>query len=88
MHLCTGNLVVAGRVVVYYARAAHTFSAGNKCRHCTFTCMVQYLEKENSVLLDSLSWFSSQVMKRRMRTPFIYLGEFCETFQCPLSYKD
>ena len=34
MHLCPGNLVAIGRAVVYYARAAHTFSAGIKCRHC------------------------------------------------------
>ena len=25
-----------GRAVVYYARAAHIFSAGIKCRHCTW----------------------------------------------------
>ena len=24
-----------GRAVVYYARAAHAFSAGIKCRHCS-----------------------------------------------------
>ena len=27
--------VYIGRSVVYYARAAHTFSVGIKCRHCT-----------------------------------------------------
>ena len=32
MHPCPGNWVEIGRVVVYYARAAHTFSAGIKCR--------------------------------------------------------
>ena len=32
--------VTLGRAVVYYARAAQAFSAGNKCRHCTriYTC--------------------------------------------------
>ena len=35
MHLCPGNVVAIGRGVVYYVRAAQTFSAGIKCRHCT-----------------------------------------------------
>ena len=34
MHSCLGNCVAIGRAVVYYARAAHAFSAGIKCRHC------------------------------------------------------
>ena len=34
IHLCPGNLVATGRAVVYNARAAHTFSAWIKCRHC------------------------------------------------------
>ena len=33
MNPCPGNWVAIGRVVVYYAQAAHTFSAGIKCRH-------------------------------------------------------
>ena len=36
MHICPGNVVAIGRAVVYYARAAHIFSAGIKCRHCSF----------------------------------------------------
>ena len=41
MHLCPGNVVAIGRAVIYNARAAHTFSAGIKCRHCTlqFYCL-------------------------------------------------
>ena len=35
MHLCPGNVVAIGRAVMYFARAAHTFSAGIKCRHCS-----------------------------------------------------
>ena len=31
-----GNWVAKGREVVYYARAAHAFSAGIKCGHCNF----------------------------------------------------
>ena len=34
MHPCQGNWVAIGRTVVYYARAAHAFSAGIKYRHC------------------------------------------------------
>ena len=35
MHLCPGNVVAIGRAFVYNARAAHIFSAGIKCRHCS-----------------------------------------------------
>ena len=35
MQLCPGNMVAIGPVVLYYARVAHSFSAGIKCRHCT-----------------------------------------------------
>ena len=35
MHLCPGNVVAIERAVVYYARAAHTFSAVIKYRHCS-----------------------------------------------------
>ena len=41
MHLCPGNVVAIGRAVVYYARAAHTFSAGIKCRHCITNVQLQ-----------------------------------------------
>ena len=34
MHPCPGNQVAIGCAVVYYARAAHTFSAGIKWWHC------------------------------------------------------
>ena len=36
MHQCPGKWVAIGRAVVYYARAAHAFSAGIKCRHCSY----------------------------------------------------
>ena len=39
MHPCPGNRVAIGRAVVYYTLAAHTFSAGIKCRHCSCGCM-------------------------------------------------
>ena len=35
MHPFIGNWMAIGRAVVYYAQAAHTFSAGIKCRHCS-----------------------------------------------------
>ena len=34
MHQCPGNWVAIGPVLMYYARAADTFSAGIKCWHC------------------------------------------------------
>ena len=34
IHPCQGNRVAIGHTVVCYARAAHAFSAGIKCRHC------------------------------------------------------
>ena len=37
IHQCQGNWLAIGHTVVYYARAAHTFSARIKCRHCTFS---------------------------------------------------
>ena len=33
-HPYPGNPVAIGRAVVYYARAAHVFTAGIKCWHC------------------------------------------------------
>ena len=36
MDPCRGNWLAIGRAVVYYAWAAHTYSAGIKCRHCTY----------------------------------------------------
>ena len=35
MHPRPENLVAIGRAVVNYAQAAHPFSAGIKCRHCS-----------------------------------------------------
>ena len=35
MHPCPGNWVEIGRAVVYYAWAAHAFSARNKCQILT-----------------------------------------------------
>ena len=40
MHPCRGDWVIIGRVVGHYARAAHAFSAGIKCRHCILTTML------------------------------------------------
>ena len=36
MHPCPGNWVAIGCAVVYSARAAHAFSAGIKCWHCSY----------------------------------------------------
>ena len=41
MHPCPGNQVAIGSAVAHYARAAHAFSAGIKCRHCIAPSMDQ-----------------------------------------------
>ena len=38
MHTGPGNLVAIRCAVMYYARAAHAFSAGIKCWHCKNFC--------------------------------------------------
>ena len=49
MHLSSGNVLATGHVVVYYARAAHEFIAGIKCRHRTFkTCNISTHSEEHS----------------------------------------
>ena len=35
MHPCPGHCVAIGHAVAYFPQAAHAFSAGIKCRHCT-----------------------------------------------------
>ena len=35
-HPCPENWVVIGRTVVYYTLTSRAFSAGIKCRHCTY----------------------------------------------------
>ena len=35
MQLCPGKSVAIGHAVVYFAQAAHAFSAGIKCRYCS-----------------------------------------------------
>ena len=59
--------MVIGRAVVYYPRAAHTFSAGIKCRHCmcvvclsasAFWCYTCYVYSFTSAgfVLDEFVW--------------------------------
>ena len=40
MHPCLGNWVAIERALMYFAQAAHTFSTGIKCRHCTGDTLV------------------------------------------------
>ena len=53
MHSCQRKWVAIGHAVAYYARAAHIFSAGIKCRLCslwikaTFNCEVIYAPMPN-----------------------------------------
>ena len=43
MHPCQGNCVAIGSAVVNYAQAAHSFSAGIKCRHCILQTVERYI---------------------------------------------
>ena len=56
MHPCLGNWVAIGRVVVYYARATHAFSAGIKCRHSRCCFMGVSIACEVSVMCDGFWW--------------------------------
>ena len=40
VHPRPGNLVAIRSAVVYYVRDARAFSAGIKCRHCIFSCIL------------------------------------------------
>ena len=45
IHQYQGHWVAIGHTVVYYARAAHTFSAGINCRHRNIVVIiVDYIE--------------------------------------------
>ena len=37
MHSCPGNWYAIESAIVYYARAVYVFSAGIKCRYCSYT---------------------------------------------------
>ena len=52
MHLCPGKWVATGLAVVCYARTANAFSAGIKCRHCTYKCQVMF---DVSKTIDNIS---------------------------------
>ena len=54
MHPCPENLIAIGRAVVYYAQAAHAFSAGIKCRHCSLENRIEY--REWTVNLSITNW--------------------------------
>ena len=64
MHTYPGNWVAIGRADVYYAWAAHTLSAGIKCRHCINA--IFFYQYPTSYCLPSLSFgvsISCQVLK-------------------------
>ena len=67
MHPCPGNWVAIGHAVVYYAQAAHTFSAGIECLYCMKHIFQWYAyfvfiepEGEYKVLLPGRSWWLSR----------------------------
>ena len=45
MHPRPGNWMVIGGAVVYYVRAAHTFSAEIECQHCTNYIFFQQIHR-------------------------------------------
>ena len=53
MHQRQGNCVAIRRAVVHSARAAHIFSAGIKCRHCTYDRKGDYSRNSNTDLVWS-----------------------------------
>ena len=56
MHPCPGNWAAIRHAVVYYAKAAHAFSAAIKCRHCMlsfFLCIaINIAEAEHTKSLS------------------------------------
>ena len=71
MHPCPGNRVVIGRAVVYYARTAHAYSAGIKCRHCTYLIQnliwavcLKYEAKPSSIIFSKMvKLYHSSIIK-------------------------
>ena len=49
MHPCLGNCVAIWRAVVYCAWTAHAFSAGIKCRYCTYRNGIPSLNQTPSI---------------------------------------
>ena len=59
MRPCPGNWVAIGRTVVYYALAAHTFSAGITCQHCMCVIHDRYM-----IPIDQSSRITAEQMIR------------------------
>ena len=62
IHPCPENWVAMGHAVVYFAQAAHAFSAGIKCWHCT--CHRQQVASSNQGLSQN---FHNRVSKLRFQ---------------------
>ena len=61
MHQGPGNRVEIRHAVVYNARAAHAFSAGINCRHCTLPCKARETLSEDILFnLRALWCFNNQ----------------------------
>ena len=50
------KLGTIGRAVVYYARAAHVFSAGIKCRHCSLRIKATFSYSEVKLWSHAMPW--------------------------------
>ena len=73
MHLYLGHWVTIKRAVVYHARSAHAFSAGIKCRHCTYVKLVYTKGRMNISRTHTLV-----KVRRESFRPFHFCGEFLD----------
>ena len=65
-HPCTENWVTIWRAVVYHARAAHAFSAGTECRHCSTR------DRQNSLFVPQLA-----VLNQLEASKSMWYMEYC-----------
>ena len=70
MNPCPENWVAIGRVFVYYAKAARTFSAGIKCQHCT---IISHVKIESLNWLTGVQHASAVVLTRQCQTPAAHI---------------
>ena len=56
MHPCPGNWMTIGHAVVYFAQAAHSFSAGIKCRHCSISITI-FSKMITFPIYSSIVWY-------------------------------
>ena len=72
MHPCSGNWVAIGHMIVYFARAGHTFSVGIRCRHCTLTSTCYICSSKKMQMINSFFVFLFQEDMPYFRRRMIY----------------